>query len=428
METYSTRDQKLIWHPFTQEKTASPVLPIVRGKGSYLFDENGNSYLDLISSWWVNLHGHAHPDIAQSIYKQALELEHVIFAGCTHPPAIELCEKLSDLLPRSLSRFFFSDNGSTAVEVSLKLAYQYWQNRGETGRRSFISLEGGYHGDTFGAMSVGKSSKFHNAFSDILFPVFNIPFPSTWMSDTNVQEREDSALSLLEAYLKTSGKQVAALILEPLIQGASGMRMARPIFFERVIKMVREYDILVVFDEVMTGFGRTGTTFALSQLSEEPDFLCISKGITGGFMPLALTVTTESIYECFLSTEWSKAFAHGHSYTANPLACSAALASLKLLLSDSTQNSIASIQQSHVLGLEEIRKRCRNVTKIRSLGTIAAMDIEEPLPFLKEAVHKLLKRGLIIRPLGKTLYLLPPYSITTKELERSYEEILNCIV
>ncbi len=428
METYSTRDQKLIWHPFTQEKTASPVLPIVRGKGSYLFDENGNSYLDLISSWWVNLHGHAHPDIAQSIYKQALELEHVIFAGCTHPPAIELCEKLSDLLPRSLSRFFFSDNGSTAVEVSLKLAYQYWQNRGETGRRSFISLEGGYHGDTFGAMSVGKSSKFHNAFSDILFPVFNIPFPSTWMSDTNVQEREDSALSLLEAYLKTSGKQVAALILEPLIQGASGMRMARPIFFERVIKMVREYDILVVFDEVMTGFGRTGTTFALSQLSEEPDFLCISKGITGGFMPLALTVTTESIYECFLSTEWSKAFAHGHSYTANPLACSAALASLKLLLSDSTQNSIASIQQSHVLGLEEIRKRCRNVTKIRSLGTIAAMDIEEPLPFLKEAVHKLLKRGLILRPLGKTLYLLPPYSTTAKELEKSYEEILNCLV
>jgi len=428
METYSARDQKIIWHPFTQEKTASPVLPIVRGKGSYLFDENGNSYLDLVSSWWVNLHGHAHPDIAQSIYKQALELEHVIFAGCTHPPAIELCEKLSDLLPKSLSRFFFSDNGSTAVEVSLKLAYQYWQNRGETDRRSFISLEGGYHGDTFGAMSVGKSSKFHDAFSDILFPVFNIPFPSTWLSDTTVQEREDSALSLLEDYLKTSGKQVAALILEPLIQGASGMRMARPIFFERVIKMVREYDILVVFDEVMTGFGRTGTTFALSQLSEKPDFLCLSKGITGGFMPLALTVTTESIYECFLSTEWSKAFAHGHSYTANPLACSAALASLKLLLSDSTQNSIASIQQSHFLGLEEIRKKCRKASKIRTLGTIAAMDIEESLPFLNETVHKLLQRGLIIRPLGKTLYLLPPYSITPQELERSYEEILNCIV
>ncbi|MEI8026759.1 MAG: adenosylmethionine--8-amino-7-oxononanoate transaminase [Pseudomonadota bacterium] len=428
METYSARDQKIIWHPFTQEKTASPVLPIVRGKGSYLFDENGNSYLDLVSSWWVNLHGHAHPDIAQSIYKQALELEHVIFAGCTHPPAIELCEKLSDLLPRSLSRFFFSDNGSTAVEVSLKLAYQYWQNRGETDRRSFISLEGGYHGDTFGAMSVGKSSKFHDAFSDILFPVFNIPFPSTWLSDTTFQEREERALSLLESYLKTSGKQVAALILEPLIQGASGMRMARPIFFERVIKMVREYDILVVFDEVMTGFGRTGTTFALSQLSEKPDFLCLSKGITGGFMPLALTVTTESIYECFLSTEWSKAFAHGHSYTANPLACSAALASLKLLLSESTQNSIASIKQSHVLGLEEIRKRCRKASKIRTLGTIAAMDIEESLPFLNETVHKLLQRGLIIRPLGKTLYLLPPYSITPQELERSYEEILNCIV
>ncbi len=428
MESYSARDQKLIWHPFTQEKTASPVLPIVSGKGSYLFDENGNSYLDLISSWWVNLHGHAHPDIAQSIYKQALELEHVIFAGCTHPPAIELCEKLSDILPRTLSRFFFSDNGSTAVEVSLKLAYQYWQNRGETGRKNFISLEGGYHGDTFGAMAVGKSSKFHDAFSDILLPVFNIPFPSTWLSDSSVQEREDSALNLLETYLKASGKQVAALILEPLIQGASGMRMARPIFFERVIKMVREYDILVIFDEVMTGFGRTGTTFALSQLSEKPDFLCLSKGITGGFMPLALTVTTESIFECFLSTEWSKAFAHGHSYTANPLACSAALASLKLLLSESTQNSIASIQHAHVLGLEEIRKRCHNVAKVRSLGTIAAMEIEESLPFLKEMIHKLLKRGLILRPLGKTLYLLPPYSTTAKELEKSYEEILNCLV
>ena len=428
METYSARDQKLIWHPFTQEKIADPVLPIVRGKGSYLFDENGNSYLDLVSSWWVNLHGHAHPDIAQSIYKQALELEHVIFAGCTHPPAIELCEKLSDLLPSSLRRFFFSDNGSTAVEVSLKLAYQYWQNRGETARKSFISLEGGYHGDTFGAMAVGKSSRFHDAFSDILFPVFTIPFPNTWLSDTTVQEREDGALSQLEEYLKASGKQVAALILEPLIQGASGMRMARPNFFERVIKMVREYDILVIFDEVMTGFGRTGTTFALSQLSEKPDFLCISKGITGGFMPLALTVTTESIYECFLSTEWSKAFAHGHSYTANPLACSAALASLKLLLSAGTQNSIASIQNSHVLGLEEIQKRCGNVSQVRTLGTIAAMEIEESPPFLKEMVRELLKKGLILRPLGKTIYLIPPYSITPKELERSYEEILNCLV
>jgi len=428
METYSSRDQNLIWHPFTQEKTAEPVIPMVRGKGSYLFDENGNSYLDLISSWWVNIHGHGHPEIAQSIYKQALELEHVIFAGCTHPPAIELCEKLSDLLPTSLKRFFFSDNGSTAVEVGLKLAYQYWQNRGETARKSFISLEGGYHGDTFGAMSVGKSSRFHDAFSEILFPVFSIPFPCTWLTDNTVGEREDQALNLLETYLETSGKEVAALILEPLIQGASGMRMARPIFFERMIKMVRKYDILVIFDEVMTGFGRTGTTFALSQLSEKPDFLCLSKGITGGFMPLALTVTTESIYECFLSTEWSKAFAHGHSYTANPLACSAALASLKLLLSDHTQNSIASISQSHALGLEELRKTCRNVSKIRSHGTIAALEIEAPLPFIKEIAHKLLKKGLMLRPLGKTLYLLPPYSITPKELERSYQEILNCLV
>lgn len=428
MNTYGLRDKKLIWHPFTQEKTAPPVVPIVRGKGSYLFDEEGRSYLDLISSWWVNLHGHAHPDIARSIYEQAMQLEHVIFAGFTHPPAVELCENLSAHLPNSLCRFFFSDNGSTAVEVSIKLAYQYWQNLGVKERKSFICLEGGYHGDTVGAMAVGKSSRFHEAFSDILFPVFAVPFPDTWTDDETVELREEDALKRLKVYLDESGSGVAAMILEPLVQGASGMRMARPQFFERLIKLVREYGILVIFDEVMTGFGRTGTTFALSQISEKPDFLCISKGITGGFMPLALTVTTDAIFEVFLSHEWSKAFTHGHSYTANPIACRAALTSLELLLSETTQKSLITINQAHARGLEEVRNRCSNVQKTRLHGTIAAMEVHENASTMKSLALRLLEKGLLVRPLGGTLYILPPYSITREELERSYIEIIDSLI
>ena len=266
MTQLSTRDKKILWHPFTQEKTAEEVIAITNAKGSYIYDESGKAYLDLISSWWVNLHGHAHPNIAKAIYEQALKLEHVIFAGFTHSPAIDLCEGLQEILPSELNRFFFSDNGSTAVEVALKMAYQCWRNQGLKGKNLFLSFDGGYHGDTFGAMSVGSKSGFHNSFNDLFFKVLTIPYPQTWDGDSEIELKEENALSLLRNHLREYGSKIAAFILEPLVQGASGMRMCRPEFLVKLITEIREHKILVIFDEVMTGFSRTGSYFAMSQI------------------------------------------------------------------------------------------------------------------------------------------------------------------
>lgn len=420
----SERDKKLIWHPFTQESTAAPVIAIKRAAGSYVYDENDKAYLDLISSWWVNCHGHAHPDIAQAIYQQAMTLEHVIFAGFTHEPAVTLCEKLQTLLPCQLARFFFSDNGSTAVEAALKMAYQYWWNQGAVNRKLFLSFEGGYHGDTFGAMSVGAKSGFHDAFTELFFPVLSIPFPATWDGDDKVDLKEKYALDVLKNHLQTHADQIAALILEPLVQGASGMRMCRPEFINQVVNLVRESGVLVIFDEVMTGFGRTGTNFAFEQTKVIPDFLCLSKGLTGGFLPLALTVTTEKISSAFLGEHFTKAFAHGHSYSANPLGCAAAIASLDLLTKPSTIESLTVIQQSHKNGLTNLNENCHNIKNCRTLGTIAAFEIiSDQLNLTQFLKTKFSEIGLLIRPLGNTVYLLPPYSTTAQELNEAYEKI-----
>lgn len=426
MNSLSTRDKKILWHPFTQAQIAQDPIGIKKAKGSYIFDMDNKAYLDLISSWWVNLHGHAHPEIAKSIYDQALELEHVIFAGFTHQPAVELCENLMTILPPELSRFFFSDNGSTSVEVALKMAYQYWHNKGPE-KTLFLSFEGGYHGDTFGAMSVGHRSGFHDVFSNLFFKVQTIPFPSTWDDDIDIDSKEEQALIKLDKCLIEHGNQIAAIILEPLIQGASGMRFCRADFIRKVVEKVRKFDILVIFDEVMTGFGRTGSYFALSQIGVIPDFLCLSKGITGGFLPLALTVTTNIVYEAFLNDKWDKAFAHGHSYTANPLACAAALMSLKLLKEDKCQNSMKSINSSHKKGIELLKGECQNIEHTRILGTISAFEIKSDLPKIAEIKNKCLAEGLLIRPLGNVIYLLPPYSITIEELDTAYRKIANIV-
>ncbi|MCE2992383.1 MAG: adenosylmethionine--8-amino-7-oxononanoate transaminase [Candidatus Jidaibacter sp.] len=415
MSKLSVRDKKVIWHPFTQEKTAGTVIAAKKAEGCYIYDEDGKAYLDLISSWWVNLHGHAHPEIARSIYEQAMKLEHVIFAGFTHEPAVALCEELAELLPPSLNRFFFSDNGSTAVEVALKMSYQYWCNQGQGDRKIFLSFEGGYHGDTFGAMSVGHTSKFHDAFKPLFFDVLSIPYPDTWEEDLDVEVKEQRALSSLDKYLDEKGKEIAALILEPLVQGASGMRMCRSSFINQVILRVRAKGILVIFDEVMTGFGRTGTNFALEQIDSKPDFLCLSKGITGGFLPLALTVTTENIYSAFLHDEWKYAFAHGHSYTANPIACAAAVTSLKLL----KKTNLDAINNAHKLGMSYLKERLPNIKHTRIIGTISAFEVD----LAQKLKPKFLASGLLIRPLGNTIYLLPPYCITAGELNSAYEKM-----
>lgn len=417
----SERDRAIVWHPFTQEKTAVHPLAVQRAQGSYVYDEQGKSYLDLISSWWVNLHGHAHPEIAKAIYEQASTLEHILFAGFTHEPAVKLCEQLQSILSETLTRFFYSDNGSTCVEVALKMASQYWYNEEKKPRPLFISFEGGYHGDTFGAMSVGAKSGYHDPFKSLFFKVLSVPFPATWEGDDELDEKEQHALACLDQHLSEHAPQIAAIILEPLMQGASGMRMCRPAFVKTVIERVRQFGILVIFDEVMTGFGRTGTSFAYEQIGVTPDFLCVSKGITGGFLPLALTITTDKIYRAFLSEHWHHAFAHGHSYTANPIACAAAVASFELLMRHETQEAINAIHHAHHDGLAYLKNNLQCIQNVRCLGTIAAFDVSGHDPAALKMAF--LQKGLMLRPIGQTVYLLPPYSTTAVELKRAYELI-----
>lgn len=425
----SERDRKLIWHPFTQEKTAALPVAISRGEGSYLYDENDKAYLDLISSWWVNLHGHAHPEIARAIYEQALKLEHVIFAGFTHEPAVKLCELMQQVLPSNLSQFFFSDNGSTSVEIAVKMAYQYFQNKGEKERNLFLSFDGGYHGDTFGAMSLGFKSGFHDAFSKLFFDVLSVPFPATWYDDAEVATKEKLALESMERHLEENKGKIAAIIMEPIIQGASGMRMCRVEFVKQVMLLAKSYGVLVIFDEVMTGFGRTGKNFAMDHINMTPDFICLSKGITGGFLPLALTVTTEEVYKAFLSDSAHHSFAHGHSYTANPLACAAAAASFELLRSGEAQQAMEKVNLAHKEGIDYLKKNCSRICRTRVFGTIAAFEVSGQYDFnLTQMLKKrFLDKGLLIRPLGNVVYLLPPYSVTALELKKAYEIICEVV-
>ena len=423
-------DRRHVWHPFTQEATAPLPVPVVAGSGAVLRGADGREYLDLIASWWVNLHGHAHPAIAEAIAAQARCLEQVIFAGFTHAPAVELARRLTSLLPGDLDRVFYSDDGSTAVEVALKIAVQYWRNRGAR-RERFIAFEGGYHGDTFGAMSAGRGSGFFGPFEGMLLPVDQVPFPATWEGDPEVEAREAAALAALDDLLERSGDATAAIILEPLVQGAGGMRMCRPGFVAEVVRRARARGVLVIFDEVMTGFGRTGSLFACLGVGVTPDLVCLSKGLTGGFLPLSATVVREPIYQGFLDPEFDKAFAHGHSFTANPLGCAAALASLDLLLEPSTQARIRAIEARHrelVAALEDIPRATRG----RVTGTIAALDVAAGESGYTAAVAQRLKAwfldaGLLIRPLGPTVYLMPPYCVTDAQLDRAYAGIREAL-
>ncbi|MHC1701271.1 MAG: adenosylmethionine--8-amino-7-oxononanoate transaminase [Humidesulfovibrio sp.] len=426
----SELDQRHVWHPFGQELAAPAPLPVVRAAGATLFLEDGRELLDLASSWWVNVHGHCHPAIAQALAGQARTLEHVIFAGFTHAPAARLAEALVRALPRPLDRVFYSDNGSTAVEAALKIAFQSWRNNGERRRTLFLAFEGAYHGDTFGAMSVGRSSGFYGPFEDVLLKVRFTPFAETWLDDPDVEAREAAALAGLDALLERDGRRVAAFIAEPLVQGASGMRMCRPQFLRAVCSRVAAYGISVILDEVMTGFGRTGTLFALEQAGVTPDIVCLSKGITGGFLPLAATVASKALYETFLGPDFSTAFAHGHSYTANPLGCAAALASLALFETEGTLARIAAIHQANLRWLAEAAG-LPGITRPRALGSIAALnlggegDYNSALgPMLKA---RFLELGLLVRPLGNVVYLMPPACITPEELARAHALVLQVL-
>lgn len=422
----SQTNKAYIWHPFTQQKTAADAIIITHGKATSLFDAVGKEYLDLISSWWVNLHGHSHPKIAAALQKQAETLEHVMFAGFTHEPAIKFAQQLVELLPASLQRVFYSDNGSTAVEVAVKMALQYWHNKGINKKR-LIAFEGAYHGDTFGAMSLGKSSGFYGPFIDYLFEVDFLDYPQTWINDQDVAAKEAKILAQFDQLIAQRGHEIAALIIEPLVQGSAGMRMCRPEFLDAVIQRCYANDILVIYDEVMTGFGRTGTLFACQQQKEIPDFVCLSKGITGGFLPLAATVTSEKIYESFLSHTFDKAFTHGHSYTANPLGCAAAIASLALFTEEQTFEKIDMIHQLHKERVTKLQASGL-VQHGRVCGTIAAMDVnlaqtQYGSPLSQLLRQAFLEEGLNLRPLGNVVYLMPPYCITSQQLHYAYDVV-----
>jgi len=411
-----------IWHPFTQMKLASPPIHIERASGAVLYAKDGKQYIDAISSWWVNIHGHANEYIARRIAGQALKLEHVIFAGFTHTPAIELANKLLAILPPSFAKIFFSDDGSTSVEVALKMSLQYWQNQGIFNKKRIIAFENAYHGDTFGSMSVSAKSAFNAAFEQHLFQVDYIPTPN----ESNVENVKEQLIRISD-----SG-QVAAFIFEPLVQGAGGMLMHKPEHLDELLRIAKEKNIVCIADEVMTGFGRTGKNFASEFLTHHPDIICLSKGITGGFMPLGVTTCTQKIFEAFLSADMSKTFFHGHSYTANPLACAAACASLELLLEADCQSRIASIMNSHARFAEEIKNE-KLVQEVRLQGTIVAIEIKthEGTSYFNsirnEAYGFCLEQGVLLRPLGNVIYIMPPYCIAQAELERVYEVIKDLL-
>ena len=420
------RDRRHVWHPFTQHGTESDPIVIARAKGASLFDAGGKEYLDLVSSWWTCTHGHAHPKLNAALAEQAGRFEHVMFAGFTHQPAADLAALLAKTLPGDLNRVFFSDDGSTSVEVALKVAYQYWINCGEPRRQTLIAFDGGYHGDTLGAMSLGRGSQFFKSFSDLMCKVMVLPYPATFEGDDAVDEREAGALSAFEAILSGRKHGVAALILEPLLQGASGMRICRPSFLKRLVEVARQAGVLVIFDEVATGFGRTGTMFAMEQAEVVPDLVCLSKGLTAGYMPMAVTVARDAVFEAFLGEDFDRALPHGHSFTANPLACALALASLELFEEESTLDRIAHISRSHQTMMASLADRA-DVTRLRLIGSILAFDVKEAGGYGSDASRRLrdwyLAHGLNIRPLGATVYLMPPYCITDAELARAYDGV-----
>ncbi|WKK60280.1 adenosylmethionine--8-amino-7-oxononanoate transaminase [Sphingobacterium sp. BN32] len=407
------RDRAVNWHPYSQMKTSQHI-PILSGKGVQLYDANGNSYIDAVSSWWVTLHGHAHPYIAQKVFEQLQRLEQVIFAGFTHQPAIELSERLLAILPANQQKIFYSDNGSTAVEVALKMCIQYAHQQGDK-KNKIIAFKHGYHGDTFGAMSVSERGLWTAPFQDLLFEVIFIDAPHS----SNLKE----TFQIIDQH----ADDVACFIYEPLVQGAGGMLMHQAADLSALMAYCKSKGILLIQDEVFVGFGRTGTLFAANQLTESPDIMCFSKGLTGGTMPMGITSCTEELYQAFYSDEKMKAFFHGHSFTASPIACAASLASLDLLLQQDTLDSIQRIVRSHQDFIKEL-SALKVVEHVRQCGTILAFDwkVGETSYFNKiqeQLYAAFLAEGVILRPLGNTVYILPPYCISDQELQEVYQAI-----
>jgi adenosylmethionine-8-amino-7-oxononanoate aminotransferase len=415
------RDRACVWHPYTQMLTAPPPLPVVRAQGVYLYTEDGRRILDCISSWWVNIHGHSHPKLNEALAAQARELEHVVFGGCTHRPAVELAERLLQVLPAGLRRVFYSDNGSTAVEVALKLAHQYWRNRGQPQRTKFVTLHHAYHGDTVGAMSVSEDSVFTRAFTPLLFNVVRAHAPYCYRCPVgrNRATCQIDCLEDLERGLAEGGDTIAGVLVEPMLQGAGGMIVWPQEFLAGARRLCDRYRTLLIADEVLTGFGRTGRMFACEHAAVRPDLICLSKALTAGYLPMGVTAATEAIYETFLSEDRGKTFFHGHSFTANPLACAVALASLDLFAENAIIERVQRLERQIREGLAPL-KRFGWVGDVRVIGGVGAVELESAsADYLDRMGPRMaaafLERGILLRPLGNILYFMPPYAISDAE-------------
>jgi len=440
MNNWIKKDLKYNWHPYTQMKDCEkdPPILIEKAKGTRLYDHEGRFYYDTISSWWCNIHGHNHPNIKKAIKKQLSLLDHVLFAGFTHKNAIELAERLISLAPRSLNKAFFSDNGSTAVETALKMSFQYWQNIGKRDKTRFICLDRGYHGDTIGAMSVSGVDLFNGIFKPLFFSSYKSPAPYCYRCPMGKQKTTCNidCLKPLEDTLKNDHQKIAALILEPLVMAAGGMIIYPGEYLKRIERMVKKYNIHLILDEIATGFGRTGKMFACEYVDADPDFMCLSKGLTSGSMALGATLTTNKVYEAFYDDDKKKTFYHGHTYTANPIACSVALASLDIFKKENTLRRIKKIMSLFHKRMEDFRK-LSIIGDVRYIGMIGAMELVKNrktkeafggkerigLEIYKEG----LKRNILLRPLGNIIYLFLPLCITECELDFVMNESFKVI-
>lgn len=427
----ASRDAKVLWHPYTQMLTAPAPLEVVRGEGVYLFTATGERLLDGISSWWVNIHGHTHPKLSEALAQQARQLEHVLFAGCTHPPAVELAERLIELLPAGITRVFYSDNGSTAVEVAIKMAVQFWRNRGQGQRSVIVALDHAYHGDTAGAMSASADSPFTTAFDPLRFKVLRAHAPYCHRCPLNLSRPSCliACLDSLEQMLREQSTTVAAVLVEPMLQGAGGMIVWPREFLSGVRRLCDRYGVLMIGDEVLTGFGRTGKMFACEHAAVSPDIVCLSKALTAGYLPLGVTAATEKIYGAFLDNSRAKTFFHGHSFTANPLACAVAVASLDIFREEGTLACVARLERQLGASLETFRGLpC--VADARAIGGVLALELAGN-GYLDDIGPRLaaqfIERGLLLRPLGNVVYFMPPYVISEDQTAWSLEQIKDVL-